>query len=279
VSEVAAGPGGQPEPPPIPSLVAELWYREAPDLADPRVLEALREIAPGAERQSGSLSVPRPDLAAEVDGRPIPLFTVVVAASPLGSPGKQLPDVSQTWDWPGAEVAVSGCASSVLVTEMFAATAPPVQRVTALTEVVRVLVEQTSPAVISWPQTQRVSDPAALRTSTVDDVVNLRFFSVGDGGTEMIMDTLGLHLFGLPDVQCHYRDANPAEIAALLVGTAGYIFDAGDVIADGNTISGAAGDERYVCRHEMSLVGPAREVIDVDLGDPYAAGSRQRDSG
>ena len=80
------------------------------------------------------------------------------------------------------------------------------------------------------------------------------------------MDTLGLHVFGLPDLQCHFRGREPGEIAGLLYATATYVFDEGDVIADGNTISGLDPNERYVCRREPSLLEPSRPVIDVDLG-------------
>jgi len=48
------------------------------------------------------------------------------------------------------------------------------------------------------------------------------------------------------------------------------------VIADGNTISGPQGHERLVCFREPALLEPRRLVIDVDLGDPYAAGRRDR---
>jgi hypothetical protein len=48
------------------------------------------------------------------------------------------------------------------------------------------------------------------------------------------------------------------------------------VIEDGNTISGPNGDARLVCFHEPALLEPSRQVIDVDLGDPHAAGRRDR---
>ena len=54
----------------------------------------------------------------------------------------------------------------------------------------------------------------------------------------MVLDTLGLHVFGLPDLQCHFRGREPGKIAGLLYATATYVFDEGDVILDGNTISG-----------------------------------------
>ena len=91
-----------------------------------------------------------------------------------------------------------------------------------------------------------------------------------------MLDTLGLHVFGLPDLQCHFRDRSPGEIAGMLYATALYVFDSGDVIGDGNTISGPDGEGRYVCRRETSLLEPTRLVLDVDLGDPYAAGQRDR---
>ena len=104
----------------------------------------------------------------------------------------------------------------------------------------------------------------------------MRLFTVAGDAEALVMDTLGLHSFGLLDVQCHFRGKDPAEIGALLYSTAGYIFDAGDVIADGNTISGLEWDERYTCRREPALLQPDRLVIDVDLGDPFAAGQRDR---
>jgi hypothetical protein len=253
------------------SLVVELWYAEAPDLADPELLDALRVIAPAAERQEGSLAVPH---GAAVDGVP-PLLTAIVAASPVGEGGKQLPEVSQTWDWPGADEALDRCRSAVLVSEMFADGFDAEERVSALTAVLRVLARATHPVLISWPLSQRVVDPEA-DDDDLGGAINIRLFTVAGDESALVLDSLGLHIFGLPDVQCHFRGRGPAEIAALLHATATYLFDAGDVIADGNTISSLDGVETYVCRRERALVAPARTVLDVDLGDPYAAGERDR---
>ena len=259
------------------ALLAELWYAERPELGDPRLLDALQAEFPEAQLQQDSISIPHPTSTTEANGRSVPLLTVVMPGTPLGEQGKQPPDPSQTWDWAGAEEAVARCRWSVLVTEMFADPASRTERVAALTSVLAVLIEQTVPELLSWPYSQRVVDPDGFQPDDIDSVINVRFFSVGEEGNEMVMDTAGLSVLDLPDVQCHYRDANPAEIAAMLFSTARYIFEHGDVIDDGHTISGLRGDERFSCRHELALVGPSRRVIDVDLGDPYAAGSRQGD--
>jgi hypothetical protein len=86
------------------------------------------------------------------------------------------------------------------------------------------------------------------------------------------MDTLGLHIFDLPDLQCRYRPKasggshEPGQVAALLFNTAAYLFEHGDVIDDGHTISGTSEDEVFRCSHQDSLVEPHRLVLDVDLG-------------
>jgi hypothetical protein len=251
--------------------VVELWYAEAPDITDPRLLDELRVIAPAAERQADSLVVPH---GAALDGVP-PLLTAVVPASPVGEGGRQLPEVTQTWDWPGADEAVERCRSAVLVSEMFADGFDAEERVSALTAVLRVLSRLTRPVLISWPLSQRVVDPEA-DADELDGVINIRLFTVAGDESALVMDSLGLHIFGLPDVQCHFRDRAPAEIAALLHSTATYLFASGDVIADGNTISSLDGDGIYRCRRERSLVAPSRTVLDIDLGDHYAAGERDR---
>jgi hypothetical protein len=251
-------------------LVVELWYAEdAPDLEDSRLLEALRRLSPDAEAQMESVVVPHGNGSA-------PLLTVIMPGSPLGEGGKTLPDVSQTWDWEEAEAAVARCRCSLLVTEMFGDGRTPQERWNAMSGAVAELCELTQPIVISWPQSQRVGAPELFAAGDLDGLINVRYFSIANDPGAMVMDTLGLHVFGLPDVQCHFRNREPAEIATMLFSTATYLFRSGDVIADGNTISGAQGDERLLCFREPALLEPSRLVIDVDLGDPYAAGRRDR---
>lgn len=254
------------------ALIAELWYEAPPDLSDPAVLAALRAVSPAAEAQDGSITVPHPLDDPELP----PLLSVVVPGSPLGRDGKSLPDVSQTWDWADAEAAVQRCSASVLVTEMLAEGRLPGERVSSLGRVVQALLAVTAPVVIHWARSQRVSDPATFGAEDLDGVINVRMVADARDDEALAMDTLGLHVFDLPDVQCHFRRRPPGAIAELLFATAVYLFEHGDVIEDGNTISGTDGEGRYLCYREASLVDPARLVIDVDLGDPYAAGTRDR---
>jgi len=110
-------------------LVVELWYAEAPDLRDPRLLDALRSLSPAAQLQMDSVVVPHSE-------GPAPLLTVIMRGSPLGEDRKALPDVSQTWDWDGAEAALAHCRRSLLVTEMFGEASTPRERWGARSRVV-----------------------------------------------------------------------------------------------------------------------------------------------
>jgi Domain of unknown function (DUF4261) len=251
-------------------LVVELWYAEdAPDLGDPELVQALRTMSPDTEPQMESVVVPHGNGSA-------PLLTLITPGSPLGQGGKALPDVSQTWAWDGAEAAITRCRSSLLITEMFGEGRAPQERWRAMSGVVAELIRHTRPIVLSWPHSQRVGDPKLFAAGDLDGLINVRYFSISNDPGAIVMDTLGLHVFGLPDIQCHFRDREPGEIATMLFSTAAYLFKSGDVIADGNTISGPQGDERLRCFREPALLEPTRQVIDVDLGDPYAAGDRNR---
>jgi hypothetical protein len=264
-------------------LVAELWYATAPDLSDRLLLEGLRAVAPGVEAQDGSIVIPydgaelptRTSVPAG-DGATPPLVTVVLPGSPLGHEGKALPDASQTWDWPEVDDALAGARASVLVTEMFAGPYGARDRAAALVAVVAALTAATAPVAVSWPTSQRVTDPTAPAADGLGGLVNVRLFAVSDDPDELVMDTRGLAPFDLPDLQIHFRDLEPGRLAGQLYATAGYLLQEGDVIADGNTISGLTDDEHWVCHHETALVAPERTVLDVDPGDPYAAGRRAR---
>jgi Domain of unknown function (DUF4261) len=265
------------------SLVAELWYAEAPDLTDRLLLEGLRAVSPGTEVQDGSLVVPYDGaelpapLDPPTDGRPAsPLVTVILPGSPLDRDGKTRPDTSQTWDWAEAEEALSGARSSVLVSEMFAGPYGARDRVAALVSVVAALTAATAPVAVGWPTSQRVTDPSASASDGLGGLLNVRFFTVADDEDERVMDTRGLAPFGLPDVQIHFRDLDPGPLAGLLYATGAYLLEAGDVIGDGDTITGLDEDDRWPCHHEDALVAPPRAVLDVDPGEPYAAGRRAR---
>lgn len=107
--------------------------------------------------------------------------------------------------------------------------------------------------------------------------VNARFFTV-QGTDDMIVDTLGMSVLNLPDLQYHFHGLDPNLVVGHAYSTASYILENDDPIKDGETISGIEGGEmnpdvKWRCRYEEALIQPARTVLDVEPGD-FASGGR-----
>ena len=94
----------------------------------------------------------------------------------------------------------------------------------------------------------------------------------------MLVDTLGMSLLFLPDLQYHFRGLDPNRIVNHAYNTAFYLLINDNSIETGDTIDGitdgSAQPERWICRYEEPLIQPVREVLDIDTG-AHAAGNRQ----
>lgn len=104
--------------------------------------------------------------------------------------------------------------------------------------------------------------------------INVRLYTIQGTTGDRVMDTLGLAALGLPDIQCHFRELQAPDVARVLYNVAYYIFQNGDVIKDGETVPGILERDSLRCQHEVALVGPEREVLDLNPGENYAAGTR-----
>lgn len=108
--------------------------------------------------------------------------------------------------------------------------------------------------------------------------VNVRFFNISKTN-DHVVDTLGLSLLYIEDLQYHFHDMDPNWVVGHAYSMASYILSNDRPIKNGDTIDGIA-DGRLIqeiqwkCHFEDSLIGPERPVLDVCMGE-YAAGSRQ----
>lgn len=179
--------------------------------------------------------------------------------------------LQQTWDWPDAKDVLARCAHQMLLTDFVAGGLPRAERIGVLDAAVRAALETMPVRALAVLPSDRIVNPAAYLATTRNEAirrlfVNIRFYNVSNGASrEVVMDSLGLQVFGLPDVQCHFVDGEPPTFAGFLMGMAEYVLEKGDVIQNGHTVPGKDGD-RWPCRHEESLVPPKRVVIDVRPG-------------
>ena len=190
--------------------------------------------------------------------------------------------VQQTWDWDGVGDVVSRCKHRALITDLLATRLDRHSRLELMQKVVQALLSVVDCEAIHWRPSQKMVNPQAYlhnQTSADPDplygALNVRLFNIqGSTPPVFLMDTMGLAVLGLPDIQCHFIELAPEAIANLLYSLGYYLLDKGDVIKDGETVQGLTLVDSWECQHEISLIAPERDVLDINPGKPYAVGDR-----
>jgi len=190
--------------------------------------------------------------------------------------------VQQAWHWQDAAETLNECSYSLLLVDMMASRLDPISRLQLFTGALRAVLEAAPCDAIYFRESDKIVEPNAY-LSAIDEgallygAMNIRYYQVegtGSGRQEGLMDSVGLAALGIPDVQCHFFDLDPSQMAGTLTDMAYYLFNQGDVISDGETI-GFTEDMRWRCEHQYALAVPHRVVIDIDPGEPYYAGRQE----
>jgi hypothetical protein len=210
----------------------------------------------------------------------MPAQTAILTAGQQSSLEAYRQDIQQSWRWPNAEELLRECVETRLVTEMMARFLSPHDRVSLFHGVLRAMIEVANPDALVFKHSQQIVPPQAYLAACDQDPIlrpgslNVRFFNISNSEGDMLMDTRGLTEIGLHDLQCHFRGLDPQSVARVLFDTGAYIFEKGPVIESGQTVAGIQPGSKWRCQFESSLLEPAREVLDLSPGKPYAAGGR-----
>ena len=268
-------------PPDASSLLVELLYEHKAGLDQAGLLAEVNKTLPdtvlaGDDRQPTLLVHEGYGDVDPVDGPAVPVMSVLTTAD-----GEQLKDpdridLSQTWEFPQAPAVLDRCRAALAIGEMFGRPYPPAQRLEVFRATVLAVCRLTRPAAAWWPTAGQLLAPPSPASPPLMGLVNVRLFRVEGSASDVVMDTLGLQVFGLPDLQCHCHGIELPRLATYLRSAANYVFERGDVIRDGDTIEGIEPGEKWRCLREEALIPPDRLVIDLDPGDDYAAGERFR---
>jgi len=190
--------------------------------------------------------------------------------------------LQQSWGFNNARDVVLNSKYTVLVTDLMSSGLDYKVRIELFQKTLYTILEMSNCEAINWVRSEQVLCPLTYLDNHPDSenydlllgVINVRMFNIEGLNDEILMDTLGLSALGLPDLQCHFNNIEPNQIANLLYMYGDYIFFNGDVIEDGNTIQGITHEQKWVCRHEVSLLEPRRVVLDITPGE-FAAGDRE----
>ncbi|QNP49507.1 DUF4261 domain-containing protein [Diaphorobacter aerolatus] len=213
------------------------------------------------------------------DKKGVPSQIAIMQADKPLDPAHYAEAAQQTWDWPDKDAALAQCQHSVMVTELMGRGLQIEDRLEILQAIMHVVIECSDVKAISQTPARCLLNPETYLQNHADGYVyyglfNLRFFSISNENGDMLMDSLGLSVFGVPDMQCHFWELDPTAMSRMLFNSAVYLIQNGDVVEDGHTLAGITEGSRWRCQHEDSLVAPERMVLDVNPGAPYAAGNR-----
>src|SRR5262249_58377160 len=149
---------------------------------------------------------------------------------------------------------------------------PPGGRLGACGPPCRAVRRPPGPGAWGWPPGGQLLPPPSPAGPPLMGWVNIRLFRVEGSASDVVMDTLGLQVFGLPDLQCHCHEIELPRLATYLRNAANYVFERGDVIRDGDTIEGIEPGEKWRCLQEEALIPPHRLVIEPHPRGQFAAG-------
>ena len=136
---------------------------------------------------------------------------------------------------------------------------------------VGVVIRATNPTAIYFRNSDKLLEPTdfleacdAEQRSFLHGAMNVRMFNVSNGGKEeILMDTVGLHAFGIADFECRFSGHNPSEVAGTLQSVAYYVFETGDNIRINSTVQGVGENPIWQTRYADSKVEPPRLVVEV----------------
>ena len=192
---------------------------------------------------------------------------------------------SQLWDCPeGAEI-LDKCSYQVIATDMMAAGLDYKERAEMLVDYIEALVElYPSCKAVVFETSKKMFTREAIMNCTVPKearfiyyAVNVRFFRI-QGGSDMMVDTVGMSTLFLPDLQYHFHGMDPDAVVNHAYNVLTYIFDNDNPIKSNDHIDGIkdgrmSQDVQWNVQYENSLIQPVREVLDINMGG-YASGIR-----
>lgn len=258
------------------TLLVELLYERDASVDDRRLLAEVNKVLPqtvlSGTGRPPTLLVHEGHGTAGTGDRPESVMSVLMPVAGNGQPpDPRRIDLSQTWNFPQAQRVLRQCRAALTIGEAFGRPRPRGERLTVFRATVLAVCRLTGPAAAWWPTAAQLLPPPSPAGPPLMGLLNVRLFRVAGSTRDVVMDTLGLHVFGLPDLQCHCHGIELPPLAHYLRNAATYVFGSGDVIRDGDTMEGLAPGSRWRCQHGRALVPPERPVIGLYPGHDHAA--------
>lgn len=253
-----------------PVFEALLLFDKEPKALQPELIcQALAARFDGAERIEGRYQLGAYGVAVQV-GAPNAFDHMTISDFVRG----------QMWNVKDANGLLSGCTHAVRLADDNALKMEYKQRGKMLTQLIEA-------GLALYPDCVAVFVPASGRLVTAEQVrnnparggdrflylcVNTRLFSISGTNSDMMIDTVGLYLLGLPDVQYHFHTLNPNKVIKHAYSVASLLYAVGAVMKSGETIDGmddygVTKEIRWPFQYEPALIEPPRTVMAITPGE------------
>ena len=251
-------------------LTAKLFFEETPVLDEAGLYNKIKAKYPGASFQKGDgimvFTLPNPQGAHRGKFQCCLLTSNDLRIQPLPQEAFQ-----QNWHWKEAGNVTRRCKYEVLLAEQTINNQDYKTRTAVFIDFVTSCILVTNPLVVYSKNAEKLLDPQDYIScnSSVDPdflypLSNIRMFKMAESPTnEIIMDTIGLGAFGLPDFELVVDHYNPAKVAELLLRYCYFIFDIGDNILHGEYVEGLDPSTKWQCEKRLSILPPQRVVLHV----------------
>lgn len=256
-------------------LHAKLLFFDKPILNADKILEELKLYFGNVDnpQKDNAFLYFFPDIKVELKDTSIPAQCSIFIPDETNSKAEISEEAfQQNWHWEDASAKAEKCNYEILISDFMTRTLEYKTRLDLFMNFLVAVTKATNPQVVYSISSQKLIEPSSLIKSwdgqekeILFGIMNVRLFNVSNSNTkELLMDTVGLSLLGLPDFQFCFSDLDESEVARLLWNYAYYIFEQGDVIENGNTLLGIEPNSKWRCERQISLTSHERIVINIE---------------
>ncbi|GAA4313330.1 DUF4261 domain-containing protein [Nibribacter koreensis] len=254
-------------------LTTRLLYFERPSIDAAKILQELKPVYTGVESagEGNTLLFFFPELKINLSDASIPAQLTLLNSEGSKTSNIEESSLQQNWHWEEATHIAQQCNYEIFISDLMSRSLDYKVRADLYLNFLGALIKVTNPQAIHSLNCQKlilpedlVLDSATRNREDLHGLVNVRLFNINDGQEgEILMDTIGMHSLGLPDLQIKFTGLDENEVAGLLWNYAYYIYENGDVIKSGNTLQGLSEASKWKSEKQPSLVDPERIVINI----------------
>lgn len=262
----------------------ELYMKKEPVILENDLLENIKKYCGNVEiasRQENNIIFAFMDEVLEYKNMSVPVSIVISKIYDKPDILKLKKSLEQSENFKNKEE-IEECSYRIIVTDIMAIGLEYSKRIEIFQKALYAITELISCEGIHFQLTEQVmsrdeylgNNPFNEDYDLLFGILNVRLFNIEGKEDEYLMDTLGLSVIGLCDLQCHFKNLDPNQVIDILYSYGYYIFDNSEAADNLKEIDGIDEMEKWKCEHEASLAEPKRVVMDINPGREFSGGNR-----